>query len=202
MSFNLNDENFGGGGVTVFNNGNTGKVENVKMYVTKKSPEDNDLAPDYKLVFTDVAGGQINQGFYYHKVNEQDDEKRNKDKQTWLISRILSAAKAVVGKDFIFTEFPENTPMNTIVDYLFKIIRENSEDKMVNVYATYGTVDRPSQYLGARYFNFVENIDTPSNMSKLMFSKNDQMEKLKADEPKNEGNTSGSNSTADSVIIW
>ena len=71
--FNLNDANFGGG-VTVFNNGNTGKVENVKMSVTKKSATDPDNSPDYKLIFTDVTGGQVNVGFYYHKDNEMKTE--------------------------------------------------------------------------------------------------------------------------------
>lgn len=177
--FNLNDASFGGG-VTVFNNGNTGKVENVKMSVTKKSSTDPDNSPDYKLVFSDVTGGQINTGFYYHKDNELYDEKRNRDLETWLVSRVLSAAKSVVPNDFVF---PEVSSSKEALDSLFKIIKDNSDDKLVNVYVTYGTVNKPSQYLGLRYFNFVESADTPANMSRLKTSANDQMEKVTADAP-------------------
>ena len=197
--FNLNDANFGGG-ATVFNNGNTGKVENVKMSVTKKSATDPDNAPDYKLIFTDVTGGQVNTGFYYHKDNEMYDEKRNNDLKTWLLSRILSAAKSVLPTDFKFQEFEENTSPNEVVDYLFKLIKDNSEGKLVNVYVTYGTVNKPSKYLSTRYFNFVESADTPANMTKLKPSNNDQMVKLEADAPaQTAGTTSTSTTTSD---LW
>lgn len=192
MSFNLNDASFGGG-ATVFNNGNTGKVENVKMSVTKKLSTDPDNAPDYKLIFTDVSGGQINQGFYYHKNNELYDEKRNKDLETWLVSRVLSAAKAVVPSDF---SFPEVATSKEALDSLFKIIKENSDDKLVNTYVTYGTTNKPSQYLGLRYFNFVESVDVPANMSRLKPSNSDQMTKVTADAPITGENTSESSPAA------
>ena len=194
--FNLNDANFGGG-ATVFNNGNTGKVENVKMSVTKKSATDPDNAPDYKLIFTDVTGGQVNTGFYYHQDNEMYDEKRNRDLETWLVSRVLSAAKAVIPADFVF---PEVNNSREAIDSLFKIIKENSEGKLVNIYVTYGTVNKPSKYLSTRYFNFVESADTPANMTKLKPSNNDQMVKLEADAPaQTAGTTSTSTTTSD---LW
>lgn len=177
--FNLNDANFGGG-VTVFNNGNAGKVENVKMSVTKKTVEDSDNAPDYKLLFTDNTGGVINTGFYYHKDNELYDDKRNRDLETWLVSRVHSAAKAVVPADFVF---PEVKTSKEALDSLFKIIKDNCEGKFVNVYATYGTVNKPSKYLTTRYFNFVEAANTPANQTRLKPSNNDQMTKLEADAP-------------------
>ena len=179
MSFNLNDASFGGG-ATVFNNGNTGKVENVRMSVLKKSSTDPDNSPDYKLIMTDVTGGQVNQGFYYHKNNELYDEKRNSDLETWLVSRVLSAAKAVVPVDFVF---PEVANSKEALDSLFKIIKDNCDDKLVNAYVTYGTTNKPSQYLGLRYFNFVESADTPANMTRLKPSNTDQMEKITADAP-------------------
>ena len=178
--FNLNDASFGGG-ATVFNNGNTGKVENVKMTVAKKTVADPDNGPEYKLIFTDTTGAQLNTGFYYHKDNEMADEKRNRDMETWLVSRVLSAAKAVVPSDFVF---PEVSSSKEALDSLFKIIKDNCEGKLVNVYLTYGTTSKPSQYLGTRYFNFVEAADTPANMTRLKPSNTDLMEKLVADAPK------------------
>jgi hypothetical protein len=190
--FNLNDASFGGG-VTVFNNGNAGKVESVRMSVVKKTATDPDNGPDYKLIFTDVTGGQVNQGFYYHKDNELYDSKRNADLATWLVSRIHSAAKAVVPDDFVF---PEVKTAKEAVDSLFKIIKENCEDKLVNTYVTYGTTSKPSQYLGLRYFNFVESADTPANKTRLKPSTNDMMTKLVADAPSTDGSANSSTSTA------
>jgi hypothetical protein len=192
MSFNLNDASFGGG-ATVFNNGNTGKVENVRMSVTKKGAADADNAPDYKLILTDVGGGQVNQGFYYHKNNDMYDEKRNKDLETWLVSRVLSAAKAVVANDF---SFPEVSTSKEALDSLFKIINDNCDDKLVSAYVTYGTTSKPSQYLGLRYFNFVESVDVSANMSRLKPSNSDQMVKVTADAPmSNDAGTTGSPAT-------
>ena len=189
--FNLNDASFGGG-ATVFNNGNTGKVENVKMSVTKKTATDPDNSPDFKLIFTDTTGGQINTGFYYHKDNEMADEKRNRDMETWLVSRVLSAAKAVVPTDFTF---PEVTTSKEALNSLFKIINDHAANTLVNVYVTYGTTAKPSQYLSTRYFNFVENANTPASMTRLKPSANDMMEKLVADAPSTD-NTAGTSTTA------
>ena len=189
--FNLNDASFGGG-ATVFNNGNTGKVENVKMSVTKKTAADPDNSPDFKLIFTDTTGGQINTGFYYHKDNEMVDEKRNRDMETWLVSRVHSAAKAVVPADF---EYPMYETSKEALNSLFKIINDNAASTLVNVYVTYGTTAKPSQYLSTRYFNFVENASTPANMTRLKPSANDMMEKLVADAPSTD-NTAGTSTTA------
>ena len=189
--FNLNDASFGGG-ATVFNNGNTGKVENVKMSVTKKTAADPDNSPDFKLIFTDTTGGQINTGFYYHKDNEMADEKRNRDMETWLVSRVHSAAKAVVPADF---EYPMYETSKEALNSLFKIINDNAASTLVNVYVTYGTTAKPSQYLSTRYFNFVENASTPANMTRLKPSANDMMKKLVADAPSTD-NTAGTSTTA------
>ena len=189
--FNLNDASFGGG-ATVFNNGNTGKVENVKMSVTRKTATDPDNSPDFKLIFTDTTGGQINTGFYYHKDNEMADEKRNRDMETWLVSRVLSAAKAVVPTDFTF---PEVTTSKEALNSLFKIINDHAANTLVNVYVTYGTTAKPSQYLSTRYFNFVENANTPASMTRLKPSANDMMEKLVADAPSTD-NSAGTSTTA------
>ena len=171
---------------------NTGKVENVKMSVTKKTAVDPDNSPDFKLIFTDTTGGQINTGFYYHKDNEMADEKRNRDMETWLVSRVLSAAKAVVPADFTF---PEVTTSKEALNSLFKIINDHAANTLVNVYVTYGTTAKPSQYLSTRYFNFVENASTPANMTRLKPSANDMMEKLVADAPSTD-NTAGTSTTA------
>jgi hypothetical protein len=178
--FNLNDKSFDGG-VAIFNGGVAGKVNNVGISVDRKKSTDPDNSPDYKVYFKDAQGALINQGFYYHKDNEMYDEKRNKDLEVYLVSRVLSIAKAVVGKDYTFAEYQTS---KEAIDGLFKLINENSADKTVNVFVTYGTTTKPSQYLGLRYFNFVESTD--ASPSRLVKNNTDQMERIVADAPQTE----------------
>ena len=191
MSFNLNDSSFESS-VVIFNNGVAGKVENVTMSVEKKQPGDADNVPDYKLIFKDVNGGLVNQGFYYHKNNEMYDAKRNADLERWTVGRVLSAAKAVVAKDFVF---PEVSTSKEALDSLFKLIKDNSEGKPLNVFVTYGTIQKPSQYIGLRYFDFVESAET--SPSKLNRKNGDMMERLVADAP-----TQSTSSTSSEASAW
>jgi hypothetical protein len=189
MSFNLNDSSFDGG-VAIFNGGMAGKVESVKMSVEKKQPGDADNIPDYKLIFKQENGASINQGFYYHKNNDNYDTKRNADLERWTVSRVLSAAKSVVPNDFVF---PTVSTSKEAMDSLFKIIKDNADEKLVNVFVTYGTTQKPSQYLGLRYFEFVEASNTPS--SKLVRKNGDMMDKLVADAPTQNTSSNASAST-------
>lgn len=189
MNFNLNDKSLVGGGSVIFNQGIAGKVDDAKVSVTKRSMEDADNAPDYKLILTDNDGGTVNQGFYYHKDNDQYDQVKNQANAGYLIGRILSVAKAVVPEDFMFPNVDGKSPKE-IVDILFTIIRENAEGKLVNAFVTYGTKTKPSLYLGLRFFNFVEPQDV--KYSRLKPTGNDMMERLVEDMPKSDsaaGNT-------------
>lgn len=191
MGFNLNDSSFDGS-VAIFNNGIAGKVNNVKVVVTKKTAVDADNAPDYKVVFSDPIG-DVNVGFYYPTPNPQNDEKRNKDLEGWTIGRILSIAKSLLPKDFVFQEFNEQSKAKEVIDYLFSLIRQNSESKTVNVFVTYGTTQKPSKYLGLRYFDFVESSDT--TVSRLAKKPADMMERIEADAP-------ATNSTSAPTTDW
>lgn len=187
MSFNLNDGGFDGS-VAIFNNGIAGKVNNVKIKVTKKTAVDPENAPDYKVVFSDPIG-DVNVGFYYPVANPLFDEKRNKDLEGWTIGRILSIAKALLPKEFVF----ENKETSKeVVDYLFNLIRTNSEGKTANVFVTYGTTAKASKYLGVRYFDFIESSDTVN--SRLAKKPADVMERIEADAPAADTTSSNSGS--------
>jgi hypothetical protein len=180
MKFNLNDNSLVGGGSKVFNNGIAGKVENVKIDVEKRKSSDPDNQPDYKLLVTDGNDLTLNQGFYYHKDNEMNSEEKNEANKGYLVGRILSAAKAVVPEGFVFPDV-EGKDVNEIVDILFRIIKENADGKLVNVFATYGTKTKASTFLGLRYFNFIEAVGTPK--SRLVATGNDMMERITEDAP-------------------
>ena len=66
MNINLNDDSFNPAqGVAIFNGGNAGTVENVKVSLVKKSAEDKEMAPDYKIIFTDNNGASCNTPLWY-----------------------------------------------------------------------------------------------------------------------------------------
>lgn len=182
--FNLNDNSLVGGGAVVFNNGIAGKVENVKISVEKRSADQPESNPIYKVFFTDGNGAQMNQGFFYHKNNDMYSAEKNKANEGYLVGRILSIAKAVVAEDFVFPDVTGKT-VNEIVDILFAIIKENCEGKLVNVFTTYGTKQKPSQYLGLRFFNSVESPNV--SYSRLTPKGDDMMERITADAPKENG---------------
>lgn len=173
--FNLNDEKEFNTGKSIFNGGEAGKVDNVSIRVEKK--QDSSNQPDYKLFASDGLG-EINEGFYYPTPNPQKNEEDNNKIAKMHVGRVLHAAKAVMGEDYVF---PEVSSAQEAYDTLFKLIKENSEGKKFNVYATYGTKDRPSQYLGFRFFNFIE----PAGNEKTTLYPNirDMMEKLNPDVP-------------------
>jgi len=190
--FNLNERG-NENRTAVFNNGIAGRVENVRIEVSKKGSADADNVPDYRLTVTDENGAQINQGFYYHKDNSMNSPEKNEANAGYLVDRVLSAARAVVPEDFVF---PDVDDANSAIDTLFNIIRQHSSDKTVTVYTTYGTKEKPSKYLGLRFFDFIEKTGN-TGYSRLNPRGNDQMERLVEDAPKDpSSNTSDTAKTA------
>jgi hypothetical protein len=178
--FNLNDEKEFNTGVSILNGGNAGLVKDVTITVEKK--QDTSNKPDYQLVVTDKQGS-INEGFYYPTPNSAKDEEANAKYAKMQVGRVRHAAKAVMGEQY---EFPQVANAKEAFDVMFKLIKENAGDKKFNVFTTYGTKQRPSQYLGLRYFDFIE----PATPDTQLFVKNtDMMERITADMPQNTGDT-------------
>lgn len=180
MGFDLNNGSLISGGTAIFNNGLAGKVEKVSIAVKRKEASGPFSYSDYTLVVTDPSGTSLNGLFSYHKNNELYDEKKNKDNQGYLLGRIQSIAKAILPADYIYPDVA-NMSCNEIVDILFKIIHDNAEGKVVNVFTTYGTKTKPSTFLGLRFFNFIES--TTETRSRLSVTGNDMMERIVADAP-------------------
>lgn len=191
MNFNLNDNSLVSGGIKVFNNGIAGVVKNVKLSVTKKTPEEQEMSPDYKVIITDDDGAFINQGFYYHKEDSNKSSEQNDKNAGYLVGRIQSVSNSVVPAGFIYPEV-SNKNANEIVDILFKIINDNCEGKTVNVLATYGRKVNPSQYLGLRFFDFIESGDAVN--SKLKVKGDDMIERMVADESSSKSEEKASSS--------
>lgn len=197
---NLNGTEFNSPVVAIFNNGVAGKVENVKISIEKRKLDDPDNAPAYKIIFTDDYGS-INMGLYY--PTEQSTESQNK----MLAQKCADLVKAVTNDEFIFPEFASYTEM---LDGCMKIIAQNSENARVNVFATYGTVSKPKNYLGIyKPFNFIEK--TGTTPSKLKLTKNpnkpeynDLLEKIEQDVPQEQQlqNVTSGNTTSQDDVEW
>jgi hypothetical protein len=184
-TFNLNEKVAGS---AVFNNGVAGKAVGVSVTVEKRKVDEPDSYPDYKLVVSDESGGvPINQGFY---INEADDEKR----QQMTFQRVKSIADAVVPDDFVY---PEVNGYVDAINTLFKVIKENSDGKKVDVFVSYGYTAKPSKYLGLRMFNFIQKQN--ASFDRLKPSNTDVLERPEADAPKADGQGTEVKKSAD---IW
>lgn len=149
---NLNDTQFEG--TRVFNDGKAGLVTDVTIEVEKKQPSDLETSPDYRLIVEDQHGGRINRGFWYFKPLADADAKKNGERQTQEISRLVHLARAVMGADY---ELPAVNSVKEAYDVVFTMVRDNAGSKKFNVFTTYGSVNKPSKYLELRYFDFIES---------------------------------------------
>lgn len=172
--FNLNDEKEFNTGGSIFNGGNTGLVKDVTISVEVKDDQSN--KPDYKLLVTDNMG-TINEGFYYPTPNSSKSEEDNIKVAKMHVGRVLHVAKAVMGDEY---EFPQVSSAKEAYDTLFELIQNNSKGKKFNVYTTYGSKQRPSKYLGLRFFDFIESA---TENSKLFPKPADNMEQIIPDAP-------------------
>ena len=175
----LNNSEFAGKEVTIFNGGTAGLVPNVTVRVEKRKIEEPETNPLFKVFFIDERGGVVNQAWWNFTPNENNTEEKNKDLQGYYISRLLHLARAVMGKTYTF---PPVESVAKALELVMDLVANNSSDKKFNVFVTYGTTRKPSKYLNVRYFNFIElaqegckSLMTPSNV--------DLMERLQADQP-------------------
>lgn len=159
---NLNeiDNGAGSSNVVIFNNGKAGRVKSVKVEVIKKTPEDNQNGPDFRINYIDSDGGVVNDGIFYTKDT---DTPRQKEIN---LSRIMSVLYAVDPTSKTKT-LPEFDDYNPAIDYVMKSIAQASKSSTVNVFVAYGTNNTPSKYLRVRKFNFIEPSTTDDAVTRL-----------------------------------
>jgi hypothetical protein len=171
---NFNNESEFINEVSIFNNGEPGIVENVKVRVEVKSPEDEDKKPAYKFIAQDKHG-EINEGFFYYESAE------DKGFKNYQAQRLIRLAKGVLGDDVEFPVF--NTPKEAL-DNIMKMVAKGCKDKYYRVAVCYGTTRRPDSYLRFRSFGrFIEPMSVEP--ATLKFDNSDNMVK-KAIEPTSE----------------
>lgn len=149
---------------SVFNDGNAGIVEKVKIRVEMKGPEDPDNYPKYKLIASD-GKGEINEGFFV----QTDEEKFGK----FQAQKLLNLYRGVVlGKTDGKIDLVFNTPEEAL-DVIMREVAKASKGRQFKVAVTY---DR-NGFL--RFKSFGPFILPESSDEQLTFSSRDLLEKPK-----------------------
>lgn len=147
--------------VKIFNDGNAGRVKNVRLEITRKTPEEKKNSPDFKFNYFDDNGGTVNDGIYYPQST--DTEKATEIKLSRLISVMHSINTESKGK-----MLPEFKDYNTAMDFLVKQIGQASKNGRFNIFVAYGTKNNPNEYLRVRKFNFIEPLKVEDSLTRLV----------------------------------
>ena len=133
---NLRDEEYADNSVKVFNNGVAGEVVGVTMKVSRKTPADNEKAPDYKITTVESNGAIVEKGFY-------------RDFTNWKESRLNFFVKEMKHLyNLMGVEFPTQVESYEILlDWTMSTVSNNCTDKKFNVFVSYGTPDYPKRFL-------------------------------------------------------
>lgn len=139
----------------VFNDGEASVVENVAVRIEKKSSTDtDDKKPAYKLIAKD-SKGEINEGFYYQEPD-------SKGFVNYQAQRLIQLAKGVLGNDVKFPIF--NTPTEAL-DGVMRMVAP-ALNKPFRIAACYGTVKKPTAYLGFKTFgSFIQPMNEPNKLA-------------------------------------
>ncbi len=140
----------------VFNDGNAGVVENVRVRIEKKSStEPDDKKPMYKLIAADDKG-EVNEGFYYQQPDSDGFTK-------YQAQRLIRLGQGVFGPDVKFPVF--NTPTEAL-DGVMKMVASELSKKPWRVAVCYGSTRRKSAYLGFKSFgSFIQPMSEPNTLS-------------------------------------
>jgi hypothetical protein len=193
---NLNDNSFDAKeGKAIFNDGEAGVVNNVTLSVKKKTPEDKEKAPDFKLTFTSENGASTDMGFYYatqdttftngNTLTLEDQIK----KQGTILKHVIHA---IYGADFQLPTFTSGTDM---LNGCMKLIREGVASGLkFRAFANFGSTQAVKKYVQIRsWVPFIEPMSVSITETRLTAGKIDAMVGLEAD---NVGTTSSAQGTA------
>lgn len=182
--YDLNDSGFdaaSGGNTVIFNGGVAGLVNDVKMSVYKKKPDDKENAPDYKITFTDDNSGECSTSYWYvTKDTQYSTVEEQVKKQGKSMKHIIHA---VYGADHQIG-FKANSPKE-LLDQAMKYIKDGLANAgKFRVFATYGTVNAPKQYIQPRsWVPFVESMSVDVSQTRLKLAVTiDAMERIVKDE--------------------
>jgi len=172
----LTDSKFEDKSFKVFNGGNAGIVEGCTYRVEKKTAQDADNAPDYKMFIVDANGGEMNEGFYAPSADSSDKA------QEYFVKKMNYYMK-----EFRIPQLEEAESYKQILDYVMKGIRDTQDNGIkLNVAVAYGTEKRPSKFLTIDGYWGLKNVTS----GKPTISSTAILTRPQPDQP--EGNIGGS----------
>lgn len=131
---NLNDERFEDKAVKIFNGGEAGVVLGCGYHVVKKTKEDSDNSPLYKLYIVDDAGGEINRGYYTNFKSEKAEE--------FFVREMKHLIRA------FRLELPTSyDSYDDMLSTVMKGIRDKEGEYKINVAVCYGSESYPKRFL-------------------------------------------------------
>lgn len=176
---NLNDASYDAKeGTVIFNDGVAGIVENLTAAVTKKTKEDNENSPEYKLTFTDANGGTCSSSFWYvEKATSYSTIDEQITKQGKVLKHIIHA---IYGADYQLPTFQDARGM---LDGCMKLIREGLASGLkFRIFANYGTKDSRKKYIQPRsWVPFMEPMSVDIASTRLKAGDLDGMTRLTED---------------------
>lgn len=151
MAIKLNDAQYETKQVKIFNGGVAGAVHDCKIRFEKKTATDKEKAPDYKLIMTDSAGGEINKAFYYL------DDNASEGRQTFFVKEMKHLANL-----FGVTLPNEIDSYKQLLDLTMKGCKDTCENSVLAVFVSYGTANYPKDFLQINSaFDIVQNAVEP-----------------------------------------
>jgi len=148
---NLNDEKFEQKEIKIFNGGEAGVVKNCNVRVEKKSADDAENAPDYKLFVIDETGAELNKGYFKGNLNDMS------DKQEQFFVREMKHLSKVFRVD---DKMPAQVASyEELMDVTMKLCNKNQDNVKINVAVCYGNVDYPRRFLEIDGFWGIQNVE-------------------------------------------
>jgi hypothetical protein len=192
MGFNLDDEKYDakGGDVKIFNNGVAGVVDDVTLSVKRKTAEDKENAPNYKLTFSDASGASTDMSFWYvEKDTDYETIEQQVEKQGKKMKHILNAIYGEATRPKVGGETAQQ-----FLDSGMKAINEGLKaGGKFRVFANYGVSPDPaknrtgkvSKYIGIRtWVPFIESMAvTESRLSKSDLDAMNRVEETQVSAP-------------------
>lgn len=177
---NLNDSQYDAKVAKIFNEGLAGITENVTISVKRKTAEDKDKAPDYKLVIKDEGGSEIAHPFYF--ITEATQYKSIEDQikaQGMFLKHLLHS---IINPAAQIPQFSTATDMlNGCMKLIHDHIKANPTQKF-RIFTNYGSVKAPKQYIQLRsWVPCIEKMNVTESV--LATSNFDQMSRLEANAP-------------------
>lgn len=135
----------------IINEGKAGLVQNLSLEVLYKTQEHSEGFPDFKFIFSENNGANIDIGYYYFNKRPGETEREEGKRANNYLRRLMHIVKAVMGQDFSPTQNFEN--MQDATDFCVKTIEENAKDKSFDIFINFGTKRYPSKrgFLEIRY---------------------------------------------------